>query len=186
MHFSLSIGDRPSGSVSGMPPNPPSAVPTAAEGLPVTITEAVEQAAGAAEATRPKQSYEDVHGRMPRGPPIDDYGLVQQVVDDGLPSELDNASAPVETPLPEAAARKLLMAIPIAKRRAASNDLAGRCRTDNTLRSWNSLSWDEKLRLVRGFVTDAEAAGATPEEFANARRMERGDPPFSSGGCAVC
>jgi hypothetical protein len=37
----------------------------------------------------PQQSYEDIHGPMPRGPPIDAHGLAQQVVDDS--SELMRA-----------------------------------------------------------------------------------------------
>ena len=41
------------------------------------------------------------------------------------------------------------------------------------------------VRVEAGFVSEAEAAGSSPEEFAERRRVERGDPPFSSGGCAV-
>ena len=78
------------------------------------------------------------------------------------------------------------MTIPISVRRAAANDLEGRCKQPGAeIRPWNAMTWPEKLELVRGFVSEAEAAGVSPEEFAERRRIERGDPPFSSGGCSV-
>ena len=101
------------------------------------------------------------------------------------PPPAANKPPPSEEPAP-LPPRKLLMAIPNVVRRAATNDLEGRCnKKDEGARPWNSLTWQEKLDLVSGFVSEAEAAGSSPEEFAERRRVERGDPPFSSGGCAV-
>ena len=71
-----------------------------------------------------------------------------------------------------------------ATRRAATNDLEGRCKADSTLTPWDKMSWGEKLDLVRSFVGEADAAGLSAESFAEQRRVERGDPAFSSG-CAL-
>ena len=99
----------------------------------------------------------------------------------GEPPAESSPAPPTETP-----PRKELMSIAINVRRAATSDLEGRCKQPGAeLRPWDALTWPEKLELVRGFVSKAEAAGVSPEEFAERRRIERGDPPFSSGGCVV-
>ena len=54
--------------------------------------------------SQPKQSYEDAHGPMPRGPPVDANGLAQQVVDLGIEgARFDSSPTEGQQPGEEAA-----------------------------------------------------------------------------------
>jgi hypothetical protein len=74
---------------------------------------------------------------------------------------------------------------PGAVRRAATNDLEGRAKQDAAVKPWQHLDWAERLRVVEDFERAAAAEGMSPAELAERRRVERGDPPFSGGGCDV-
>ena len=58
--------------------------------------------AGAADSMRANPSYEEVHGAMPRGPPVDARGLAQQVV-----SGPEDDATPIAQEDPEVVAREL-------------------------------------------------------------------------------
>tara|TARA_B110000208_G_scaffold54699_1_gene71705 strand:- start:111 stop:1352 length:1242 start_codon:yes stop_codon:yes gene_type:complete len=74
-----------------------------------------------------------------------------------------------------------LKAIPASIRRAAVSDLKKRgIKWMTDLESWNA-----RLSAVRRFVSEADAAGITVDEFAARRAAERGDAPDADAGCVV-
>ena len=136
-------------------------------GIPGMRTDAPPVAVGVPVATDAmQQSYSPAPITQPSPPPSSE--------------PTSNAASPPS----DAGIRKILMEIPAATRRAATDDLEGRCKADSTLTPWDKLSWAEKLDLVRSFMSEAEAEGLSAETLAERRRVERGDPPFS-GGCAL-
>lgn len=73
--------------------SPPPALPEAPPSPPL----ANEAEAPAAAPAAPLRSYEEVHGPMPTGPPIDADGLAQQTMGDGAAPA---AAAPAPAPAP--------------------------------------------------------------------------------------
>ena len=83
-------------------PSPAISPPPALPESPPTPPLANEAPAPAASPPEPLRSYEEVHGPMPTGPPIDADGLAQQTMGDGAaPAAAAACPAPPPQPVPQ-------------------------------------------------------------------------------------
>jgi hypothetical protein len=72
------------------------------------------------------------------------------------------------------------IALPAEALHAAESDVASRARIDPELQQpWSELSVEERIRVVRRFISDADAARMTPIDLATLRCIERGDMPVA-------